>query len=131
MRTKGGKTRMRTRKTAAKREHHLNAWWVLPVHFSSTLVFSILNALTLYLGKWFHAVFMWALTPLFGAVAAYLATTRGLNNYIAWIVPPLTQTLGYLLIWNTLPQPGTVLVCALVTLFGAAAGQVRKTRGGK
>ena len=120
---------MRTRKAAEKRERPWSRWRILLTQVGLTLAFSVCAALTLYLGKWFHGVFIWGLTPLFGAVSAYLATWKGLNNYIAWIVPPLTQTLGYFLIWNTLPQPGPVMVCALVTLFGAAAGQVRKERG--
>ena len=122
---------MQTRKAADQSERRLSVWWILLIQAASALGFSVCAALTLFLGKWFHGVFVWALTPLFGAVSAYLAAQKGLNNYIAWIVPPLTELLGYFLVWNTLPQPGPVMVCALVTLFGAAAGHVKKTRAEK
>lgn len=97
------------------------------IQFASMLAFAAIVALTLALGKIPHGICLWGLTPIAGAVSACLATKRGLNNYAAWIAPPLMLIAGYFLIWHMLPQPGPVLLCAFISLIGAATGQVLKT----
>lgn len=80
------------------------------------------------LGTWIHGIASWALMPLAGAVSAYRATRRGLLNYAAWIAPPACMGAAHWAIWTYLPSPGPVLVCALISLIGAAAGEVMNQR---
>lgn len=81
-------------------------------------------ALAQLLGAVVSAVVQWAVLPLLGAVSAYRTTRRGLNNYLAWLAPPICTAVGHWLLWRYLPQPGPVLTCAFVSLVGAAAGEV-------
>ena len=67
----------------------------------------------------------WGLMPLSGLLLAYAATRRGLNNYLAWIAPPLLPALIWLLRWTYLPEPGPVLVAVFCAVVGAAAGEVK------
>lgn len=83
-------------------------------------------SLTLYLlraaGTVFD-VFIWALIPLLGAVTAYLCVLGGINPYLAWIMPPVGQTIACLIASaGYLPFGGQMLLTAFVSLIGAAAG---------
>lgn len=66
----------------------------------------------------------WAVMPLLGMLSACRATRRGLLNYAAWIAPPACMWLSHYLIWSYSPQPGPALLCAFLSLVGAAAGEV-------
>lgn len=70
------------------------------------------------------AVLSWAGMPVLGLISACRATRRGLLNYAAWIAPPVCMWLSHFLIWKYSPAPGPVLLCAFVSLVGAAAGEV-------
>lgn len=100
--------------------------WIWLIQFGSLLGFAVLVSLTLVLGRAVHGVCMWGLMPLAGAISACLATVKGLNNYAAWIAPPLMLLAGYALVWNVPAQAGPVFLCAFISLVGAAAGQVLK-----
>ena len=76
------------------------------------------------LGALIYGIIIWAIVPLLGAVSAYRATRRGLNNYLAWLAPPICTVAVHALVWVYLPEPGPALLCALVSLIGAAAGEV-------
>jgi hypothetical protein len=74
----------------------------------------------------------WALIPAFGALSAYVATRRGLSNYVAWLVPPIAAAFGHMLAFFYPPRSaGPVFLCALLSIVGAAAGEVTKRRQGE
>ncbi|MBE5807955.1 MAG: hypothetical protein E7317_06405 [Clostridiales bacterium] len=76
------------------------------------------------LGRIYDAA-MWTLPGLIGLLTAYRATRRGLNNYLAWIAPPALTAAMHLALWTYLPKPGPVLLMVLLSVIGAAAGEVR------
>ena len=87
------------------------------------------TALSLWLGGFAYGLCRWLLMPLGGAVASYLAVRRRLNNYLAFLAPPLMEVLANLLIWGYSPDPGPVFLCGFLSLVGAAAGEVRNRQG--
>ena len=94
------------------------------VQLAEMLAAGILAALTDMLSSVISGIMFWAVIPVLGMLSACMATRRGLLNYAAWIAPPVCLWLTYYLIWNYSPQPGPVLLCALLSLVGAAAGEV-------
>jgi len=104
-------------------------WWIL--QFISTLILSVLAAYCYYLGSVIHNILIWGLLPLFGAFTACLCTVRGLWNYAAWIVPPVTALLGNSIVFGFPLTPGPVFMCAFISLIGAATGEVLKRSGKK
>ena len=73
-------------------------------------------------------VFLWILPAAAGAWTACLLAKSGLNSYAAWIVPPIIHSIVPLLILSYLPSPFSMLLCAFVSLIGAAAGDVLSKR---
>ncbi len=72
---------------------------------------------------------MWGLIPAAGGGLAFRATRRGLSNYIAWLVPPLCQTVAHWLLLGYPPQSvGMPLAAAGVSLLAAAAAQALNER---
>ena len=100
--------------------------WALLIQSAAMLLLSLIGALTLYLGSTLHAIVQWAILPIAGCASAYIATILGLNNYIAWIAPPAMGFAAHLIAWGFVPSPGPILLCALISLIGAAAGEVVK-----
>lgn len=96
--------------------------WLL--QFAAAFVVSGLLSLSLWLGHAAYGVCMWALLPVAGCISAYLATVNGLLNYAAWIAPPVAMALSHMAVWYYPPEAGPVLLCAFVSLVGAAAGEV-------
>ena len=90
-----------------------------------------LIALTHNVSMALYGVLSWAGMPALGLASAYRATRRGLLNYAAWIAPPACMALSHWLLWGYLPDPGPVLLCALISLVGAAAGEVMNQRKGR
>mgnify|MGYP007055669469 CR=1 FL=1 len=88
------------------------------------LIAGVLIALTEWLGGTLHDWVAWIGMPLIGLFSACRTTRRGLLNYAAWLAPPAGMALGHLLVWSYMPDPGPVLLCALISLVGAAAGEV-------
>lgn len=85
----------------------------------------------LWISPALYAAGAWALVPAFGAASAYWATVRGLSNYAAWIAPPVAAVLGHYLAFFYPPQSaGPAFVCAVLSVVGAAAGEVVKQRRG-
>ena len=68
---------------------------------------------------------------LAGLLTACRAVSRGLNNYLAWLAPAACLFAAHFALWGYSPNPGAGLLTALLSLVGAAAGQVLKERGGK
>ena len=99
----------------------LAAWLVQTVEM---LAVGAVVALTDMLPPVIYGIMTWVAAPLLGMLTACRATRRGLLNYAAWIAPPVCMWLTYYLIWNYSPQPGPTLLCAFMSLVGAAAGEV-------
>ena len=83
-----------------------------------------LSALSLGVHPALYGAALWLLMPLLGACTALRAVRRGLLNYAAWIAPPVCECAAHVLIWGYLPPAGAMLLCAFVSLIGAAAGEV-------
>lgn len=101
----------------------LIAWLV---QFAGMLAVGAVAALTDMLPPVVYGIMAWAVMPVAGMLSACWATRRGLLNYAAWIAPPVCMWLTYYLIWGYSPQPGPALLCAFLSLVGAAAGEVLK-----
>lgn len=124
-----GRTSVKNFRNGAPRKGGRLRWlWVWLIQIAATLAISLPIALSLWLGKYVHAVCMWGLAPIAGFAAACIATRRGLLNYAAWIAPPMMLFLGYVLIWGYLPPVGPVFLCGFISLVGAATGEVLNQR---
>ena len=71
-----------------------------------------------------HSILMWGSVPLTGAWTAFRAVQRELSNYLAWIAPPACLYGAHYLLWRFAPSAGAALLCAFISLVGAAAGEV-------
>ena len=94
------------------------------IQSAAALALGLLAALSALLGGLVHGIFLWALLPLGGMAAGCLATLRGLNNYLAWLAPPLMEVAASLLIWGYSPTAGPIFLCGFCSLVGAAVGEV-------
>ena len=99
------------------------------VQAAACLALGAVTSLGLWLGGLIHGALLWGIMPLGGAAAGYLAVRRGLNNYLAWLAPPLMEALANLLVWGYPPAAGPVFLCGFLSLVGAAAGEVRNRQG--
>ena len=106
-----------------KKWNWLIAWLV---QFAAMLAVGAVAALTDMLPPVVYGIMAWVVTPVLGMLSACWATRCGLLNYAAWIAPPVCIWLTYYLIWSYSPQPGPALLCAFLSLVGAAAGEVLK-----
>lgn len=102
-----------------------NWWRAWLVQIAEMLAAGVVAALSEILGAIVYGAISWGALPLVGAFSAYRATRRGLNPYLAWLAPPICAVAAHCLIWVYPPSPGPVLLCALISLIGAAAGEVR------
>lgn len=98
---------------------------VWAVQWLVMLVVGALIAFSVLLGGWLSDVVAWVGMSAAGLISAYRATRRGLLNYAAWIAPPVCMGFAHWLIWWYPPHAGPVLLSALVSLVGAAAGEVK------
>lgn len=103
----------------------------LLIQATEALAFGALAALSLGLDARLYAALMWAGAPLAGLFSAARAVGRGLNNYAAWIAPPVCLFAAHLAIWMYPPAPGALLLTAFAALVGAAAGEVLRQRDRK
>jgi hypothetical protein len=79
-----------------------------------------------------YEVGVWALVPAFGAVSAYFTTVKGLSNYASWLMPPLMAAFGHYLAFFYPPESaGPTFLCAVLSVVGAATGEVVKRRRGE
>jgi hypothetical protein len=110
-----------------KQRKKLCSWPVIwLIQMISMLAVSVVIALSYYLSSALHGVLFWGGLSIAGFVSAYLATVKGLLNYAAWIMPPVMGFIGHYLIWDYMPNAGAILLCAFVSLVGAATGEVIK-----
>ena len=107
--------------------------WLIVWLVQAAAVFALgcVLALSLWLNHALYSACMWALMPLVGFISAYLATVKGLLNYAAWIAPPVAMTLSHMVVWYYPPATAAILLCAFVSLVGAAAGEVKLQFGKK
>jgi len=107
-------------------------WWkAWLVQFIAMLAACLLAELCYYVSGFLRDVFTWALIPLLGAFTAYKSVLRGLNNYAAWIAPPVCMVAASLILWGYVPHAGPALLCAFISLVGAAAGEVKSQENDK
>ncbi len=78
-------------------------------------------------------VIKWILPPMAALLSAFLAVKLGVNPYLAWLPHPLALTLaGFIASMGIAPEGGLMLLCALMGVTGAAAGDVyTKRKAGK
>ncbi|MBQ4090120.1 MAG: hypothetical protein IJC56_09640 [Clostridia bacterium] len=82
---------------------------------------------TLFISNIIYSVCAWALWPVAGLFSAYMVTVKGVNNYLAWLAPPLAGILAHYLAFFYMPSSaGPFLICAVSSIVGAAAGDVKK-----
>lgn len=100
--------------------------WIVAwlIQIAEMLVICALGALALGLHPAAYALALWGIIPLTGAFTACRAVRRGLLNYAAWIAPPICLFAAHTAIWGYVPPAGALLLCAFVSLVGAAAGEV-------
>ena len=71
-----------------------------------------------------HTALLWIVLPLCGLGTSFAAVRRGVNPYLAWLLPPLMLTLSSVLVTlGYLPGGGIMLLTAFVSLIGSAAGE--------
>ncbi len=95
------------------------------------LIMLIIALLSTYLPLLFPAaaqplrvIFLWLLPSAAGAWTACRLSRCGLISYAAWIVPPVVHSLVPLIALGYLPSPFSMLLCAFISLVGAATGEV-------
>ena len=76
-------------------------------------------------------LFLWTLPSAAGAWTACLLSRSSLNSYAAWLIPPVVHSIVPLLILGYLPSPFSMLLCAFVSITGAAAGEELRKRDQK
>ena len=112
---------MKAKKNAIGRARWVKAWLIQLIE---ALIAGLLTALCAGAGPVVRGIALWALMPCAGAVTAFCAMRRGLNNYLAWLAPPVGLYIAHFALWGYAPPAGPALLCALIALVGAAAGEV-------
>ena len=105
--------------------------WAWALQIALMLAVSALAALSRSAHEALYAAMLWGVVPLAGLLTACRAVGRGLNNYLAWLAPAACLFAAHFALWGYSPNPGAGLLTALLSLVGAAAGQVLKERGDK
>lgn len=103
----------------------LKAWIIQIV---TMLFISLLQALSYWLNPTLYDILLWVGMPLAGMYSAYRAVLGGLLNYAAWVAPPICLLTAHLLVWGYSPSAAPALLCAFISLIGAAAGEVMVQR---
>lgn len=70
----------------------------------------------------------WILLPAAGFLTALRTARRGLSCYLAWIAPPVFMSAVPWLLIGYPPYAGSMLLCALTSMLGAATGDVINRR---
>ena len=116
---------MKSNAKSPRRLGWLRAW---AIQIAASLLAGALASGSLGLHATLYGLLLWIAVPLAGAFTACRAVLGGLNNYLAWLAPPACLYAAHYLIWRYAPPAGPALVCAFVSLVGAAAGEVLKAR---
>ena len=79
----------------------------------------------------FQRIISWIVIQIAGALSAYYAVRTGLSGFFAWIMPPVLYASIPWLVIGYPPGAGPMLLCALVSIMGAAAGDEMNKREAK
>ena len=102
---------------------------LLLVQFLAITAASFVLFCSLFAGNVFYKLCSYAALPVLGAVSAYMVTVRGVNNYLAWLAPPLAGLMAHYLLFFYMPgSAGPFFLCAFASIVGAATGDVVKKR---
>lgn len=71
----------------------------------------------------------WAVVPLAGFLSALKVTRAGISCYLAWILPPVCMSAAPWLLIGYPPPAGAMLLCAFLSIVGAATGDVLNRQG--
>ena len=107
--------------------------WLLAwlIQIAAMLVVCLLQALTYPVSPVLYAALLWVGLPLAGFATALLAVRHGLNNYLAFLAPAPCLYAAHYALWRFAPSAGAALVTCLVSLVGAATGEVMNQRVGR
>ena len=103
----------------------LRAW---ALQIAAMLAAGLMAAISAGAGRLVYGALLWIALPLAGALTAWAAVRGGLWNYAAWIAPPACMYAAHYALWRFAPPAGPALLCAFVSLVGAAAGEVTVQR---
>ena len=105
----------------------LKGFLLMLAQFVCMAIISYVMFNTLWLSRLVYNICMWGLWPVVGLFSAYRVTVRGVNNFLAWIAPPLAGLAAHYLAFFFLPpSAGPFFICALTSVVGAATGDVYK-----
>lgn len=105
---------------------------LIAAQYAAMAVISYILFNTLWLNRTVYNICAWGIWPLFGLISSYMVTVRGVNNFLAWIAPPLAGLTAHYLAFFFMPSTaGPFFVCALMSIVGAAAGDVIKKNRSK
>ena len=66
---------------------------------------------------------LWTVVPLYAMLSSARVVREALNPYIAWIAPPVALIIASCMVNMVyVPLAGIILFTALMSIFGAAAG---------
>ena len=100
---------------------------LLPVQALVSLVLGFGAAILRLRSPVLSGICLWAVLPAVGALGAYFVTVKGINNYIAWLLPPVGAIAGHFLAFFYPPkEPFAYLFIAIISIIGAATGDVVK-----
>lgn len=103
-------------------------WFVLwIIQILAMIILCAIASLSMFFGSAARVICLDILMPLISAFIAARCVYHGLNNYLALVAAPVVFPLTYLLIWGYPPTVAPFIICALVTVFGSAYGEIRRT----
>ena len=98
---------------------------MLAIQFLFVLMISFFS----YFSKPLTAVFgilIYVIVPILSSVSSYMLVTKGIDPYLAWLLPPVAMTISSFLSTMGIGQsPLPIMITALVSLIGSAAGDVK------
>ena len=113
------------------KKHSVRGIWALAWLIQAIVMFLVCAGASLSIGvsPTLYDMMLWFVVPVCGAATACAAVRFGrLLNYAAWIAPPACLFWAHYLVWGFAPPAGCALLCAFVSLVGAAAGEVLRQR---